>query len=235
MDQQTPLQRALIALEVLGFVALAFVGKAVLMTVAWQYAGPISLVLLLVILTGYFHMRGLSWRDFGLIKLPTLRAKLMVLPLALLTFCVVVATIAGTLGLSHVLGLAFMFEKPEGIEERWGAIEGNLPLFLLWLGIVWTAAAFGEEMFFRGYMVTRIKSVFAGSVLAVPLAVILAAALFGFGHMYYQGLRGFITTGAIALAFGTMFVLLRGNLWPMVIVHGVIDTLNFIPLYLGME
>ena len=36
MDQQTPLQRALIALEVLGFVALAFVGKAVLMTVAWH-------------------------------------------------------------------------------------------------------------------------------------------------------------------------------------------------------
>ena len=71
--------------------------------------------------------------------------------------------------------------------------------------------------------------------MAVPLAVILAAALFGFGHMYYQGLRGFITTGAIALAFGTMFVLLRGNLWPMVIVHGVIDTLNFFPLYLGMD
>jgi hypothetical protein len=50
-------------------------------------------------------------------------------------------------------------------------------MLLLWLGIVWTAAAFGEEMFFRGYLITRLETALGGSSFAPFLAVIFAAAL----------------------------------------------------------
>lgn len=40
-------------------------------------------------------------------------------------------------------------------------------MLLLWLGIVWTAAAFGEEIFFRGFLITRTMALFGGRAFAV--------------------------------------------------------------------
>lgn len=108
-------------------------------------------------------------------------------------------------------------------------------MLLLWLGIVWTAAAFGEEMFFRGFLITRASALFLGVPLAPAFAVLLPALLFGLGHFYYQGLRGLVMTAAIGIAFGAAFLLLKRNLWPLVLVHGVIDTINFFALYLGLD
>jgi membrane protease YdiL (CAAX protease family) len=108
-------------------------------------------------------------------------------------------------------------------------------LYLLWLVTVWTAAAFGEEMFFRGYLVTRLQTVFADIKFGVVLAVLVPALLFGLGHVYYQGLRGLVITGAIGLAFGTMFLLFKRNLWPVVLWHGIIDTLTFTAIFMNWE
>ena len=90
-------------------------------------------------------------------------------------------------------------------------------------------------MFFRGYLITRLRQAFSGTVLAPALAVLFAAIFFGYGHMYYQGWRGFVLTGMIAIAFGTMFLLFKRNLWPLIILHGSIDTLTFTVQYLGIE
>ena len=226
-------KRAQLLLEVAIFIGLAFASKVLLYTVAWRYAGPVSLVLILCVLTVYLRRTGETWKMFGLRSLPGIKAKLMVLPKALLTLAVVATALLIVLGTAQFFSLAFMFERPEGVEERWGNIRGNLPLYLVWLGIVWTAAAFGEEMFFRGYLITRLSQVFSGSVMGPVLAVLLAAAIFGFGHMYYQGLRGFLTVGAVAIAFGTMFLLFKKDLWPVILVHGFVDTVNFTALYLG--
>ena len=38
------------------------------------------------------------------------------------------------------------------------AIRDNLPLLLLFLGLSWTLAAFGEEICFRGFLMTRIAA-----------------------------------------------------------------------------
>lgn len=227
--------RIYVLCEVVAFMGLAVASKALLSLVAWKYAGPISLIGLLGILTLYLHRIGFSWRDFGLTRLPDLKARLLILPQALLVFGGFAIAISSVLGLGQALGWTFMSEVPEGVMERWGAVEGNLPLYLMWLGIIWTSAAFGEEMFFRGYLVTRFTHGFSGTRLAPILAIVFAAAFFGFGHMYYQGLRGFITTGAIALVFGASFLLFKRNLWPIILVHGVIDTLTFTALFLGLE
>lgn len=90
-------------------------------------------------------------------------------------------------------------------------------------------------MFFRGFLVTRALALFRGVPLAPVFAVLIPALLFGLGHFYYQGLRGLVTTAAIGIAFGAAFLLLKRNLWPIVLVHGVVDTINFIVLYLGAD
>jgi len=228
-------QKRKAALEIAVFATLAIVSKWALSFVIWRYAGPVSLLALIGLITIYNRTQNRSWRDMGLIKLEGKRAKLMVLPQMLLVFVAFAAAVTITVIGGPAIGLEFMAEIPEGVDDRWGAIEGSLPHLLLWLAIVWTAAAFGEEMFFRGFLITRLQTAFSGIPFASVLAVILAAAFFGYGHVYYQGLRGFITTGAIALAFGSMFIILKRNLWPLIFLHGLINTLAMVGLYLGEE
>jgi CAAX protease family protein len=223
------------AIELVGFVAFALILKRVFDPLFWRYAGPVSLIIVLIVLTRYMRMRRETWAGMGLIALPGARAKLMLIPKTLLAFVGFAIAVATVLLGGEVLGLEFMSEIPEGVEDRWGDIKGNLPLYLLWLGIVWTAAAFGEEMFFRGFIITRLQSVFSGVKFASVIAVILAAAFFGYVHMYYQGLRGFFTTGAIGLAFGATFLLMKRNLYPVILVHGIVDTLTFTALFMGWE
>ena len=201
----------------------------------WRYAGPTSLLLTLGVLFVYLRTRGEGVGSLGLIALPGLRSKLMVLPKAGLAFVLFTIAGAGTVFGGQAIGLEFMGEIPPGVEDRWGDVAGNLPMYLIWLAIVWTSAAFGEELFFRGFLITRFEGLFRGLPRASIIAVVFAAFLFGLGHFYYQGLRGLIVTGAIGVAFGTAFLLFKRNLWPLVLVHGIIDTLSFTAMYLEWE
>ena len=231
ITDQTP--RASAAVEIIIVVAIALFSRWVLLQYFWRYAGPVSLVAMLALLTVYLGRRGETWRDYGLVSLKSAKSKWLLFPQIALTFAAFVAAILLTAKLGVALGFEFMGERPSGVEDRWGAIEGNLPMLLLWLGIVWTAAAFGEEMFFRGYLITRLQTVFAGIRFGSALSVLIPALIFGFGHVYYQGLKGFIVTGAIAVAFGTVFLLFKRNLWPTIFLHGAIDSLGMIIIYLG--
>lgn len=223
------------AAELIIFGALALVLRIALDPLFWRFAGPVSLVATLACLAIYLRRRGEGWSSVGLAPLKSVKAKLLVIPQTLLAFVFFAAAVAGALHGGEVLGWDFMKMVPKGVEDRWGDIQGNLPMLLLWLTIAWTAAAFGEEIFFRGFLVTRTNAVFRGTPGASVLAVVLPALLFGLGHFYYQGLRGLVMTTLIGIAFGAVFLLLKRNLWPLVLVHGVIDTLNFVAVYLGLE
>ena len=221
--------------EVGAYVGLAIVSKFVINQFTQNFSGPISLVFILSILTINLRSRGLSWSDMGSRPLSGIRAKLMVIPQAFLVFLSFAAVVAPILFIGPAIGLEFLTEVPAGVEDRWGNVRGNLPMYLLWLVTVWTAAAFGEEMFFRGYLVTRLQTVFADIKFGVVLAVFVPALIFGLGHVYYQGLRGLVVTGAIGLAFGTMFLLFKRNLWPLVLWHGIVDTLTFRAIFMNWE
>ena len=227
--------RSAITTEVAAFVGFALLSKYLLSLVFWRYAGPVSLLLTVALLTLYLRARGSGWSAMGLIPLPGWKARLKIIPqagLALVAFAIVVAltTIAGP-----AIGLDFLNEIPTGVEGRWGEVAGSLPHYLLWLAIVWTAAAFGEEMFFRGYLITRLQLLFPGGWAGSVLAVVIPALIFGYGHFYYQGWRGAIVTCAIGLAFGAMFLLFKRNLWPLILLHGVIDTLTFTAIFMEWE
>jgi membrane protease YdiL (CAAX protease family) len=75
-----------------------------------------------------------------------------------------------------------------------------------------------EELFFRGYLLTRLAEI---GVPAAP-AVAGSTLLFAMGHLY-QGPAGFVTAAALGAYFGTLFTR-RRNLHRLALAHGLYNT-----------
>jgi uncharacterized protein len=103
---------------------------------------------------------------------------------------------------------------------------------LLTLGIIWTFAAFGEELGYRGYLLTRAADLGNRSRAAYIIAVLCVAVLFGFGH-YYKGPSGVLDSTYSGLVLGTLFLLSGRNLWAPILAHGLSDTYAVILVYMG--
>ena len=63
--------------------------------------------------------------------------------------------------------------------------------------------------------------------------VAISSVLFGLLHVY-QGLSGVVITGTIGLVFAISFVLLKRNLWVLIIAHGLILLMSFTAIYFGL-
>ncbi|MBI1739095.1 MAG: CPBP family intramembrane metalloprotease [Acidobacteria bacterium] len=119
---------------------------------------------------------------------------------------------------------------PEGVDS----ITGNVGQALLWLGIVWTWAAFGEEISYRGYLLTRTADLGARSQTANWAGVLVTSVLFGIGH-YYKGPSGIVDSGVAGLILGAAYMLSGRNLWASILAHGFIDTFGVIALFFGWD
>jgi membrane protease YdiL (CAAX protease family) len=73
-------------------------------------------------------------------------------------------------------------------------ITGNLEIAIL--ALVWSFAAFGEEIAYRGYLLTRAADVGGGTPAAYLAGVVIVSVLFGYGH-YCKGPAG-VVDSAIA-------------------------------------
>ena len=117
---------------------------------------------------------------------------------------------------------------PGGMNE----ISGHLLVALRWLLLVWTFAAFGEEIGYRGYLVTRAAEAGGRSKLAWWLAVLAVSVLFGYGH-YYKGPAGIIDSGMAGLVLGAAYLWSGRNLWVCILAHGFIDTFGVVAVFFG--
>lgn len=111
-------------------------------------------------------------------------------------------------------------------------ITGNVKIALLALLIVWTFAAFGEEIAYRGYLLTRAADVGGRSTTAYWIGIVLVSILFGYGH-YYKGASGVIDSAIAGLILGTAYMLAGRNLWAGILAHGFIDTFGVIDAFFG--
>jgi membrane protease YdiL (CAAX protease family) len=118
---------------------------------------------------------------------------------------------------------------PEGADE----IAGNAGYALLMLGIVWSFAAFGEEIAYRGYLLNRGADSLGGSTSAFWIAAVASAALFGVGH-FYKGPAGIVDSGVAGLILAAAYLVTGRNLWTCVLAHGFIDTFAVVALYAGL-
>jgi membrane protease YdiL (CAAX protease family) len=104
---------------------------------------------------------------------------------------------------------------------------------LLALGLVWTFAAFGEEMGYRGYLMTRAADVGNRSRLAYLVALLASSVLFGYGH-YYKGPAGILQSTVSGLILGGAYLLSGRNLWVSIVAHGCADTIAIAAVFFGL-
>jgi membrane protease YdiL (CAAX protease family) len=122
---------------------------------------------------------------------------------------------------------------PAGTPEDFTAIRGNAFVAGQWLLTVWTFAAVGEEVGYRGYLLGRAADLGGRSGAAYCVALMLASVLFGVGHAY-KGPAGMIDSGIGGFVFGAAYLLSGRNLWAAILAHGFVDTLGVGLLYFGL-
>lgn len=103
---------------------------------------------------------------------------------------------------------------------------------LLTLGVAWTFAAFGEEMVYRGYLLTRAADLGGRTRLAYWMALIPVSVLFGYGH-FYKGYAGVVDSAFAGVVLAGAYLLSRRNLWAAILAHGFMDTIAVVVTFMG--
>lgn len=116
--------------------------------------------------------------------------------------------------------------------SQFAQIKGNVFVLFVFLVLIWTLAAFGEELVHRGYLMNRVAELAGGSSRAWELSLILVSVLFGVVHLY-QGISGVLDTIAAGLVYGALYLGSGRNLWAPIIAHGVYDTVAVLLIFWG--
>jgi membrane protease YdiL (CAAX protease family) len=138
------------------------------------------------------------------------------------------------LGAAVIEPLAAHFWPPIVAPAGSEAISGNIGAALLWLLLVWTWAALGEEVGYRGYLLTRAADAGSRTMAAYWIGVVIVAVLFGYGH-YYKGPAGILDSGVAGLILGAAYMLSGRNLWTCILAHGFIDTFGVTAAFFGWD
>lgn len=110
--------------------------------------------------------------------------------------------------------------------------KGDIITTLVALPVIWLMAAFGEEIVFRGFLMTRFTRIFGESHLSLIFNILLMGLVFGYAHGY-QGLTGQILSGLTGMILAYIFHRKGNNLWFNIAVHGWFDTIAIIMFYFG--
>jgi membrane protease YdiL (CAAX protease family) len=165
--------------------------------------------------------RGESWAGLGLRRPPK----------ASIAIAVAVALYLVNMALSAwVVPVLAQWIAPIRQPSFLAYIRGNLGGFLTWLAIGWIVGAFIEELLFRGFLLNRIADLLGGTKAALALGVVAQAVLFGALHLYGGGFA-FLYATVFALANGVFYLAAGRNLWPLILVHGVWNTVQIWGLY----
>lgn len=137
------------------------------------------------------------------------------------------ADVLGGLGLAALIGIPGLLLY---LAARWLGMNAQVEPTALhdsWWRIpvlIFSAFAngFAEEVVVVGYLITRLKQL----GLSQNRAILASSALRGLYHLY-QGFGAGLGNLAMGLVFGYAWCR-TGRLWPLVIAHGVIDTVAFV-------
>ncbi len=105
-------------------------------------------------------------------------------------------------------------------------------MLLLSLAGVYIVSSFGEEVLFRGYLMTRCAEVFGGSKYGWRIAVAVSTLAFALIH-YDWGISGVVQTGFMGFVLAYSYLRVNRNLWVNIIAHGIMDTILMVQLYLA--
>lgn len=114
--------------------------------------------------------------------------------------------------------------------SQYAGLQGDLATLLGLLAVSWILAAFGEEVAYRGFLLTRLREVLPAGTGGTVLAAVVSAALFGWAHNEY-GWVGVVQVTLDALFFTVLRFRYR-SLWAGVVAHGVVNTIGIVAVFL---
>ena len=170
------------------------------------------------------RLRRVGWRGVGLKLYRSWRITLALGLLAGLTME------AFELFVSQPILVRWLGKQPD--LEIFRALHGNPKLLLVYLALVWTLGAFGEEMVYRGYLMNRVADLLNRTRAAWVISLIAVHVAFGLAHAY-QGITGIIDEGLMGVLLGLMYLATGRNLAVPIVAHGVADTTDFVLMFLG--
>ena len=229
MIYKTKNNKLLIGLTILtllavNYIASIFINKYMTDITAYDSIGfwlvVLNFTLMTLIVLGYKKYTNLAWSDLGLGKPKNWWQPVLVL--------------IGLYGTYKLFGL-YLAPEIMKLGERPNIshlmnIPGNFQGLIVSLILVWITAAFLEEFIFRGFLLNAIDRLLGNTNWSIWVSVLISAVIFGAIHAY-QGLTGILLTGTIGLIFGVAFVINGRRLWPIILMHGIIDTMSFISIY----
>lgn len=112
------------------------------------------------------------------------------------------------------------------------SLKGNSSSLIIYLLLVWTLIAFGEEFFFRGYLMNRMNDLLSSIKYPWLVSAIISSIVFGLAHSY-QGISGMISTGIVGLILAISFYKNQQNLLVNILCHGIYDSYGLLMIYFG--
>ncbi|WP_459211934.1 CPBP family intramembrane glutamic endopeptidase [Aquimarina rhabdastrellae] len=176
----------------------------------------------LLVATWRMKIRGVSWKDIGLVK-PKSYKRTLAISIGILVVTMV------SIVLFHLIKdhLPFSLGEDNYAENsatKFGALKGNWLLFFSIMPVVLIESML-EELLDRGFLINWFERLFSSTTFATVIAVLLQALIFGFRHTYDLSVRS-ITVGIIGLIMGIAYVKFGRNLWPLIIAHGILNTIS---------
>lgn len=223
-DNKLILGIAILLLLTVNYIASKFIDQHMTDITAYDSLGfwlvVLNFTLMTSIVLGYKSYARLAWSDLGLGKPKNWWQPIL--------------TLSGLYG-AYILFGRYLVPEILKLGDRPNIshlmnIPGNLQGLIVALILVWITAAFLEELIFRGFLLNAIDTLLGNTNWSMWGSVVLSSIIFGVIHAY-QGLTGILITGSIGFIFGVAFVLNGRRLWPLIVMHGIIDTLSFISIY----
>lgn len=188
---------------------------------------PIGTSALFVFVLLALWLRGTDMRSIGLKRPERLRFVLL-LGIGTGIGAPIVASLVGFLILTLLKPL--IGTQTQDLSLFSNMLGHNIPALLGWLAVTWSFAAFGEEIVYRGYLMSRMSDLVGTSRWGWGISLLVSSIIFSLSHAY-QGPAGMIQSGTLGLVFGSVYLIARRNLWANILCHGINDSLNFLLLF----
>jgi len=174
-------------------------------------------------------LRGEDCSHLGLsFKLPTAKEALKNVGLSLVVFVLaMLGFVIGSIVMANITGIP----EPSDM-SAYDYFKDNIGLLLLSLAGIYIVSSFGEEVIYRGFLITRITELVGNSKWGRVFAVLISAIIFGLAH-YGWGPMGIVQTFFMGLVLGICYLWLKKKLWILVLAHAYMDTILILQLFMA--
>ena len=113
-------------------------------------------------------------------------------------------------------------------------LVGNVRLLAILIALNLVLAAFGEEMVWRGYALTRVAEILGDTRIAWTASIVAVNSAFGLAHLY-QGESGIVQAAVQGVLLGLLYLATGRNLIAPIAAHFTANNCDFVAIYLGLH